>query len=163
MICLRLLARSPRTRAQLADALSRRGVPDEAAERVLGRLAGVGLVDDKAFAQAWVSSRHTGRGLARRALAHELRRRGVADETVDQAVDELDPDQEVETARLLVRRRLASTGRLEPAARVRRLAGLLARRGYPNGLALRVIREELGAEIPGDVHLPEDGGVGSSP
>src|SRR5690606_7567137 len=81
-ICLRLLSASPRTRAQLADALRRKDIPDDVAERVLGRFTDVGLIDDEAFAQAWVQSRHTGRGLARRALAQELRHRGVADDTV---------------------------------------------------------------------------------
>lgn len=145
-ICLRLLTGAPRTKAQLAEALQRRNVPDEVAERVLDRLEEVRLVDDEAFAQAWVSSRHTGRGLARRALAYELRRRGVSDETVDAAVGELEPEQEVETARALVRRRLPSTRRLGHQARVRRLAGMLARKGYPGSLAIRVVREELAAE-----------------
>jgi SOS response regulatory protein OraA/RecX len=93
-ICLRLLSFSPRTRAQLADALRRKGVEEEIAERVLGRYTEVGLIDDEAFARAWVQSRHTGRGLARRALAAELRQRGVADETVKDAVEELAPEQE---------------------------------------------------------------------
>src|SRR5690348_9385137 len=80
-LCLRLLTVAPRTRAQLAAALARRGVPAEAADAVLGRLTDVGLVDDQAFAAAWVSSRHLGRGLGRRALSAELRVRGVAGET----------------------------------------------------------------------------------
>jgi regulatory protein len=146
-ICLRLLTQGPRTRAQLADALSRRGVPDEAAGRVLVRLGEVGLIDDATFARSWVSSRHHGRGLAGRALTAELRHRGVDAETTAEAVGELDPDTEEQTARALVRRRLAGSGdaRLDPVTRQRRLLGLLARKGYPAGLAYRVIREELAA------------------
>ncbi|SEG61210.1 regulatory protein [Thermomonospora echinospora] len=142
-ICLRLLTASPRTRAQLADALRRKGVPDEVAERVLGRFTDVGLIDDEAFARAWVQSRHAGRGLARRALASELRRRGVADETVHEAVESLDSEQEERTARELVGRKLPSTRRLDPAKRMRRLVGMLARKGYPPGLAYRVVKEAL--------------------
>ena len=126
-------------------ALARRGVPDDAAERVLSRFTDVGLIDDRAFAEAWVGSRHAGRGLARRALAGELRRRGVDDTTVDAAVAGLDRQTEEETARMLVRRRLPATGRLEPAVRLRRLVAMLARKGYPPGLALRVAREEITA------------------
>lgn len=146
-ICLRLLTQSPRTRAQLAEALSRRGVPDEAAGRVLARLGDVGLIDDATFARAWVSSRHRGRGLAGRALTAELRHRGVDAETTAEAVGELDPETEEQTARALVRRRLAGSGdaRLDPTTRQRRLLGLLARKGYPAGLAYRVVREELAA------------------
>jgi regulatory protein len=145
-ICLRLLTGAPKTRAQLAEALRKRDVPDEVAARVLDRLTDVRLVDDEAFAHAWVESRHRGRGLARRALAHELRRRGVDDDTVDEAVETLDTEQEVETARALVRRRLPSTARLEPQARTRRLVGMLARKGYSSGVAFRVVREEVAGE-----------------
>jgi regulatory protein len=144
--CLRLLAAAPRSRAQLADALRRRNVPDEVAERVLGRFTDVGLIDDAAFSQAWVQSRHLGRGLARRALAAELRRRGVADETVSAAVETLDPDQEETTARELVARRLAGTRELDPAKRMRRLVGVLARKGYSAELAYRVVREAIAEE-----------------
>ena len=101
-ICLRLLATAPRTRAQLARALHRRRVPDKAAEAVLGRFAGVGLIDDAAFARAWVESRHYSRGLSRRSLSAELRRQGVETEEIREAVDTLDPEQEVATARRLV-------------------------------------------------------------
>ena len=68
-VCLRMLTAAPRTRAQLYSALSRRGVPDETAEAVLGRFAEVGLIDDAMFAASWVESRHHGRGLSARALA----------------------------------------------------------------------------------------------
>ncbi|WP_425547548.1 regulatory protein RecX [Actinomadura vinacea] len=149
-VCLRLLERGPRTRAQLAEALRRKDVPDEVAEQVLGRFTEVGLIDDEAFAQAWVQSRHTGRGLARRALAVELRRRGVAEETVSDAVETLDDEQEEETARRLIARKAAATRGVEPAKRTRRLVGVLARKGYPPGLAYRVVREVLeeeGAEV----------------
>jgi regulatory protein len=145
-ICLRLLTMAPRTRAQLADALQRRGVPDEVAEAVLGRFAEVGLIDDRAFAEAWVQSRHAGRGLARHALAAELRHRGVADETVDEAVSALDPHQEENAARELIARRLAATRGQDPAKRVRRLVGLLARKGYSPGLSYRVVKEALETE-----------------
>src|SRR3989442_14114519 len=104
-ICLRLLATAPRTRAQLAGALHRRRVPDKAAEAVLGRFADVGLIDDAAFARAWVESRHYSRGLSRRSLSAELRWQGVETEEIREAVDTLDPEQEVATARAWWRRR----------------------------------------------------------
>ncbi|TYB58631.1 recombination regulator RecX [Nonomuraea sp. PA05] len=145
-ICLRLLTMAPKTRAQLAEALRKRDVPEEAAEAVLSRFSELGLINDEAFAAAWVDSRHHGRGLAKRALAAELRRRGVDGDTVNEAVERLNPDQEEETARRLVGRKLASTRSLDPQTRTRRLAGMLARKGYPSGLAFRVIREALEQE-----------------
>ena len=146
LICLRLLTAAPRTRAQLATALRRRGIPDDAAESVLGRFADVGLIDDALFARAWVETRHHGRGLARRAIAAELRQRGVGAEDVRDAVGTLDPDAEIATARRLVDRKLAATRGQPPAVRTRRLVATLARKGYPAPLAFRVVREALDAE-----------------
>jgi regulatory protein len=142
-ICLRLLATAPRTRAQLATALRRRRVPEEVAEAVLGRFAEVRLIDDAAFAQAWVESRHHGRGLARRALSAELRQRGVAAEEVRAAVGSLGDQDELATARRLVAKRIEATRGRPLPARVRHLVGMLARKGYPAGLAFQVVREAL--------------------
>lgn len=148
-IVLRQLTGQPRTRAELARALGRRGIADEVIEGVLGRFSEVGLIDDAAFARAWVDSRHTGRGLARRALAHELRRRGVEKDDLDAAVGQLTPETELATARALVARRLPSSRGLDGRTRVRRLAGVLARKGYPPGLSVQVVREAL-ADEPAD-------------
>ncbi|MFG2890587.1 recombination regulator RecX [Streptomyces sp. NPDC048248] len=158
-ICLRLLTGSPRTRKQLGDALHQRGIPEEAAEEVLSRFEDVGLIDDAAFADAWVESRHHGRGLARRALARELRTKGVDSAVIDEAVGRLDSEQEESTARALVDRKLRTTRGLDREKRLRRLAGMLARKGYPEGLALRVVRRALEEEGEDpellDQHLPD--------
>jgi len=154
-VCLRLLTLAPRTRAQLADALRKRGIPDEVAEEVLGRFEDVGLIDDAAFARSWVESRHYSRGLAGRALSAELKQRGVGAEEIRAAIHEqLGPDAEVSAARRLVDKKLAATRGQPPEQRTRRLAGMLARKGYPPGLAFRVIREALEAE--GESVAPED-------
>ncbi|MEO3975498.1 recombination regulator RecX [Streptomyces sp. CAU 1734] len=145
-ICLRLLTGNPLTRKQLADALRKREIPDEVAEEVLSRFEDVGLINDAAFAGAWVESRHHGRGLARRALARELRTKGVDSALIDEAVGQLDSDQEEATARELVARRLRSTRGLDRDRRLRRLAGMLARKGYGEGMALRVVRRALEEE-----------------
>jgi regulatory protein len=142
-ILLDQLTGQPRSRAELRTRLAKRRVPDGIAERLLDRFADVGLVDDAAFARAWVQSRQPGKSLARRALAHELRRKGVEEEVVRTALDEVDPEEEVEAARLLVRRRLRSTAGLRRDTATRRLTGVLARKGYPSGLCFRVVREEL--------------------
>lgn len=157
-IALRKLAAAPQTRAQLADAMARRGVPAEVRDRVLDRFDDVGLIDDAMFARMWVESRHAGRGLAKKALAHELRRRGVDSALVDEAVAELDPEREETTARALVARRLPSTRGLDAATRTRRLAGMLARKGYPAGLSFRVVREALEREGVDEAELPSEDG-----
>ena len=143
LICLRLLTGGPRTRAQLATALRKRRIPDEVANCVLGRFAEVGLIDDAAFARAWVESRHHGRGLARKALAAELRQRGVADGEVRSAVGLLGPQDELATAQRLVARRVAASRGKPMPARARQLMSMLARKGYPAELAAQVVREAL--------------------
>ncbi|MCK1798763.1 recombination regulator RecX [Streptomyces sp. XM4193] len=159
-ICLRLLTGTPRTRQQLAEALRKREIPEEAAEEVLSRFEEVGLIDDAAFAGAWVESRHRSRGLARGALARELRTKGVDSEVISEAVEQLDPEQEELTARRLVDRKLASTRGVDPARRMRRLVGMLARKGYGQGLAMRVVRQALEEEGEQEEllehHLPDD-------
>ncbi len=152
-ICLRLLALQPRTRAELAAAMASRDVPAEAAEAVLDRFGEVGLIDDTAFADAWVETRHRGRGLGRRALAQELRRKGVEDEVAQEALDQLDSETEEATARALVARRLAASRGMPTQTRIRRLGGMLARKGYPQGLAIKIVREALAEE--GAVTGPE--------
>jgi regulatory protein len=142
-LCLRALTGAPKTRQQLADLLEKRGVPDAAAETVLDRFGEVGLIDDAAFARAWVSSRQSGRGLARRALQAELRAKGVDPDVAAEAVDVVDDDVERESARRLVDRRLRGMSRLDRATATRRLIGMLARKGYGGGLAAAVVREAL--------------------
>ena len=144
-ILLDQLTGQARSRAELEAKLAKRRVPEEVAQRLLDRFEEVGLIDDQAFARSWVQSRQAGRGLARRALAHELRRKGIDDQVAREALQEVDPDDEVEAARTLVRRKLRSVQRLDRTTAVRRLSGMLARKGYPAGVAFRVVREELDA------------------
>src|ERR1044072_919252 len=144
-ICLRLLTARPRTRSELRQSLLRKGIEEDVADQVLGRLDEVGLVDAAAFAELWVRSRHTNQGLGRRALAMELRRKGVPDDVAAEAVATVDADAEEERARQLVRKRLRGGPGADERARVRKLGGMLARRGYSEGLAFRVVRDELQA------------------
>lgn len=146
LILLRQLTRGPRTRSQLAETCAKRGVPDEVTERVLDRFAELGLVDDDAFAAAWVQSRHAGRGLSRTALRFELRQRGVAEQTIDEALEQVDPDDERQAAETLVRSRLRGLQGFDEPTKLRRLQGLLARRGYSPGLAASVVRQVVGEQ-----------------
>jgi regulatory protein len=155
-ICLRALTGAPKTRSQLADLLATRGVPEDAAETVLDRFTEVGLIDDAAFARAWVSSRQSGRGLARRALSAELRAKGVDPEVAAEAVEAVDDDDERASARRLVDRKVGAMRRLDRATATRRLMGMLARKGYSGGLAAAVVREALDSADAGDL---EDSGV----
>jgi regulatory protein len=145
-IALRLLTGAPRSRAQLAEAMARKDVPEPVAQQVLDRFTEVGLVDDAEYARILVRSRQADRGLARRALSMELRRKGIDDELAAEALSTVDADLEERTARDLARRRLAATAGLAREVRVRRVTAMLGRKGYPGGLAHRVVREALAEE-----------------
>lgn len=154
-ICLRLLTDRARPRQELVQALRKRGVPDEAAAVVLERFGDVGLIDDAVFAGQWVHSRHEGRGLGRRAIAIELRRKGVDDEVAGEALAEVDTEAEEQRARRLVDRKLQTVHGEIDAAVARRMLGMLARKGYPAGVAYRVVKEavaehaaELAEQLP---------------
>lgn len=142
-ICFDLLAARPRTQEELRQALQRKGFDEETSETLLGKLDRAGLVNDEEFAQLWVKSRHANQGLSRTALVAELRRKGVDGEVAAQAAGEVDRESEEQMARELVRKRLGSLGNVDEQTALRRLLGFLARKGYPQGLAYTVIREEL--------------------
>ncbi len=142
-ICLRMLERKARSRSELAQALAKRRVPDDAARRVLDRFGEVGLIDDAALAELVAGAQHGERGLARRAVAAKLRQRGFDDEIVDAALDGIDHDSEQARALELVSRRRRSLAGLPVEVQTRRLVSLLARKGYGSAIAFPVVRQVL--------------------
>jgi regulatory protein len=151
-IVLRQLAMAPRSRAELMQKLARRGCTPDVADAVLDRMAQVGLVDDEAYAHMLVRSQQAGRGLARRALARELRTKGIEGELADQALSSISDEDERDRARALVDKKLRAMHGLGLEVQTRRLAGMLARKGYSSSLTYAVIREAV-AEAP--EHVPD--------
>ncbi|HYO01989.1 MAG TPA: recombination regulator RecX [Mycobacterium sp.] len=148
-LCLRLLTARARTRAQLAAQLTKRGYPDDVSVRVLDRLAEVGLVDDQDFAEQWVRSRHLNAGKGKRALAAELRTKGVDDEVIAEALADVDADAERVRAEQFVAdklRRERLTDHTDDVKVARRLVGMLARRGYGQSMAFDVVKVALASE-----------------
>ncbi|MCU1655877.1 MAG: hypothetical protein JWO57_533 [Pseudonocardiales bacterium] len=140
-ICLNALTQRARSRAELADTLRRKGVPDDAARAVLDRFTEVGLIDDGALAATFAQAAHRERGLSGRAVATKLRQRGIDEPTVQAAVGGIGSDSEREMARALVQRKLSTLRGVDPHTQARRLVSLLARRGYAPGLAYQVVRD----------------------
>lgn len=140
-IALDALSRSGRTRGQLESLLQRKGIAPQVAEAVLDRFEEVGLVDDVGYAEAFVESRHRIRGQGGRALSAELRRRGVADDIVAEAVGGLDADREFETACRIARARYDRMPAVAAEVKLRRLAGFLARKGYSGAIVSRAVRQ----------------------
>lgn len=142
-IVLRQLALAPRSRAQLEKKLRERGCPDEVAEQVLDRMTDVGLVDDEAYAELLVRSKQATRGLARKALAHELRKQGIDGDVADEALSQVGHEDERDKAEQLVAKKMRSMHGLDADTQARRLAGMLARKGYSGEIAWPVIRDAI--------------------
>lgn len=143
-LCLRLLTARARTRAELEAQLTKRGYPDDISATVLDRLARVGLVDDVDFAEQWVRSRRVNAGKGKRALAAELRNKGVDNEVITAALADIDAGAERQRAEQLVRDKLRREKFGDDDTKLtRRLVGMLARRGYPQTMAFDVVSVEL--------------------
>ena len=147
-LCLRLLTARARSRAELIAKMAKRGYPDDVVETVLGRLVAVGLIDDEDFAAQWVRSRQTYSGKGKRALAAELRIKGVDTEVIAAALDGIDAGAERLRAEQLVERKLRREVLADgdDAKVMRRLVGMLARRGYHQSMAVAVVTDALAAE-----------------
>ncbi|MDN6490877.1 MAG: recombination regulator RecX [Yaniella sp.] len=153
-IVLRQLSAAPKTRHQLAEKLMQRELPEDIIDQVLDRFEEVQLIDDAAFADSWVRSRHFSKGLARRALSMELRKRGVDEHEAEIALEQVSDDDEWNKANELVARKLSRTAvpsstdpkdRKQRDRMVRRLVGMLSRKGYPPGMAFSVVKDVLNA------------------
>ena len=142
-IVLRKLNYAPRTRSELATDLVAGGIPESIREQVLDRYVEVGLIDDAALAELWVTSRQRTKGSTRSVLKHELRQKGVSDEDAEAALALITEADEYERARSLIATKIRATERLAPKARTRRLMGLLMRRGYSSNLAQIVVQEAI--------------------
>lgn len=148
-IVLRQLTTSPKSRLQLARKLAERNVPEDVAEAVLDRFEEVRLVDDAEFADMWVRSRSQTRKLAKGALRRELADKGIEADIAARALEQLSDEAEESAARELVQRKLKGTADLTDRAErdkvTRRLASMLARKGYQPSQAFRIVGEVLDA------------------
>ena len=152
-IVLRQLTNSPKSRLQLARKLAERNVPDDVAEAVLDRFEEVKLVDDADFADMWVRSRSQSRKLAKGALRRELAEKGIDAETAAGALEQLSDEDEESAARELVQRKHRGVTGFEDRAErdktTRRLASMLARKGYQPSQAFRIVGEVLDDAVAG--------------
>ena len=148
-IALRLLTHTARSSAQLREGLTSRDVAPDVADEVIARYQEVGLLDDAALAASIVRTRHRERGRSRRAIEQELRRKGFESEHIDAALDQITADDEHDAARNLAAKRWESLEGLDDQVRVRRVVGMLGRRGYAPGLAYGLVQELQRADRSG--------------
>lgn len=145
-IAVDALSRRARSRGELAEILKKKLVPEDVIERLLDRLVAQKLIDDLAFAQEWSQLRHRSKGLSRRVLSQELRKKSISPELIDQVLSDISREDEVLVARELVSKKLRSLTRFDESVKYRRLHSLLARKGYSSSVIAQAIREELTLE-----------------
>jgi len=133
--------RRAKSKGELLSHLKRRGVTEDVANAVLYRLQEAGLVDDAAFAQAWVESRLRSKRLSKAVIAGELRAKGISQEQIAEAIGQIDGDTEYSSALELARRKMPSLGGCDPQTQRRRIHGALARRGFGFGVISQVMQE----------------------
>lgn len=153
---LRLLDQRSRSRHELRERLldPRRvkegedGPDPDLVDDVLDSLSRSGLIDDEAFAREWVRQRFERRGKSSSVLRRELQNKGVSAADRESALQQIDESDERELARELARKKARSVkavpaDRAERDKELRRIVGVLARRGFPQSMALQIAREAL--------------------
>lgn len=153
---LRLLDQRSRSRHELRERLldPRRvkegedGPAPELVDDVLDSLARSGLIDDEAFAREWVRQRFERRGKSSSVLRRELKEKGVSPADRENALELIDEDDERELASELARKKARTVkdipaDRAERDKELRRIVGVLARRGFPQSMSLQIAKDAL--------------------
>jgi regulatory protein len=135
------LSRSMKTRYQLANILKKREIPDDIANAVLDRFTEAQLIDDAAFARAFVNSRMAISGKSKSVIVRELKQKGVSAQDAQDALSVIDSELEDQTAYSVAKKRYQQLSSLDPEVRRRRLMGFLLRRGFSSSLTTRILRD----------------------
>lgn len=142
-VLLHQLSRSMKTEHQLRQVLAKREIPQEVADSVILRFTEAQLIDDGAFARAFVASRIACGGKSRATIRRELKQRGVADDLAAEALEGLDREAEAELAVNLAKKRMNALASYDREVRYRRLQGFLARRGFDSEIIRRTLSEVM--------------------
>ena len=151
-VLLRRLSHAPRTRKELAKDLKDKDISDEVASVALDRFEEVGLINDQALASNYVSSQHERKGLGKNALRQQLRAKGVSDDVALEAISQISDDQEFQAAFALACKKIRSLQRDDAKTQLRKIVGVLARKGYSSNLAFRVAKEVI-TDLPDGLPL----------
>ncbi len=142
-VSMNALTRRGMSRRELERVLRARELDDSTIAIELERLQGVGLLDDRALAHDLVARLRERKGLGRTAVAAELCRRLLPNDVITEALDSIESDGELETARALAVGRAKQLRSLDRATAERRLSGFLQRRGYSGDILRTVVSEAL--------------------
>ena len=142
-VSLNALTRRGMSRRELERVLLSRDLEQHTVDAEIDRLQGVGLIDDRALAHDLVARLRDRKGLGRTAVAAELSRRMLPNEVITEALDTIESDDELDTARDLAVKRAGQLRSLDRATAERRLSGFLQRRGYSGDILRTAVSEAL--------------------
>jgi len=151
-VLLRRLSHAPRTRKELAKDLKDKDISDEVANIALDRFEEVGLINDQALASNYVSSQHERKGIGKNAFRQQLRAKGVSDDVALEAISQISDDQEFQAAFALACKKIRSLQKDDAKTQLRKIVGVLARKGYSSNLAFRVAKEVI-TDLPDGLPL----------
>ena len=146
-VLLYQLGRSAKSKDQCRKILAKRGIDTEIAERILDRFEEAQIIDDVMFARVFTNSRIKTKGLAKSAIARELREKGISQPLIEDALVELDAESEQARATELAVNRVRRMTGLERDVIQRRLSGFLARKGYSGSVVSSATRAALAEAV----------------
>ncbi len=136
---LLLLSYRARSEKELRERLEKKGWTPAVIEAVLKNFKETGLVDDEKLAQRYVQDRITIGHKGKWRIKQELTRIGIAKQLINRALATA-PD-ETTAAQMVLEHFLPRYQKLDPLTKKRRLAGLLARRGFAPETINRLLNE----------------------
>ncbi|MFM1826465.1 MAG: hypothetical protein RLZZ37_1100 [Actinomycetota bacterium] len=142
-VLLRRLSNAPRTRKELAQDLKKKKIEEDIAQNALDRFEELGLINDQTYSENFVSTTHQRRKLGKKALKQQLRSKGVSEEIASQAVSQISEDEEFSAALALALKKIRSIQNDDPQTQIRKIVGLLARKGYSSSLSFQVAKEVI--------------------
>ena len=142
-VLLRRLSNAPRTRKELAQDLKKKKIEEDVAQAALDRFEELGLINDRTFSENFVSTTHERRKLGKKALKQQLRTKGVSEEIANQAISQITEDDEFKAALALALKKIRSIQQDDPQGQIRKIVGLLARKGYSPSLSFQVAKEVI--------------------
>jgi len=139
--CLKLLAASPKSGAELKKKLVAKGYDAGIVDRTLEDLKAQGVLDDTAYARDLMARLKLGKAAGRHRIAFEFKRHGISKKISEGLLATLTSDQETERALEQARTKWAAWAAVEPRKRRKRLYDFLIRKGYDFQIAQDILQK----------------------
>lgn len=142
-----------RSESEIRQNLRKHEIPEPVIEQTLERLRQAGLANDNQFARAWVENRTAFRPRSRLLMAMELRQKGLANEAVSAAVEDVDDGALAYEA---AQKRATRFKGLEWNEFRKKLSDFLARRGFSYSVIAPVVNRIWNEAHKAEKHYEEE-------